>query len=70
MLNKHKSQKLEKDHLYKNSIFVPDWGMETPVRNWKVHELVNKCRSFDEAIACLCGTDGFDSIVNNHTLNK
>ena len=81
MLKKHKSlkkreqeyikkyQPLEKDHLYKKCKFTPDWGGSTPLENWKIHEIINKCRVYDDAYT-LCESasqsgelEEFDTII-------
>jgi len=41
--------KLEKNHLYKNSSYAPDWCGATKLDNWKINEVVNKSRTYDEA---------------------
>jgi hypothetical protein len=41
--------KLEENHLYKNSTYAPDWCGATKLDNWKINEIVNKSRTYDEA---------------------
>ena len=77
MLNKHKLQKLEydkkyqpleKDHLYKKCKFTPDWGGATSLDNWKIHEIINKCRVYDDAYI-LCESadlEEFDTIIRDN----
>jgi len=49
--------KYKKDHLYKQCKFTPDWGGATPLDNWKIHEIVNKCRNAEEALSLCDGAD-------------
>ena len=62
--------KYKKDHLYKQCKFAPSWGGHTDLQNWKIHEIVNKSHSYEEAYsACDASTFEVDSIINDNLLS-
>jgi len=62
--------KYKKDHLYKQCDFTPNWGGYSDVHNWKIHEIVNKSHSYEEAYSSCNGSTGeVDSIINDKLLS-
>ena len=61
--------KYKKDHLYKQCKFTPDWGGATPLDNWKIHEIVNKSNSYEEASdLCEDQLEEFDTIITDNLI--
>jgi hypothetical protein len=65
MKNLNKTFKYEKDHLYKQCQFTPDWSASNPIDNWKIHEIVNKSHTYEEALAACegAGLEEVDTII-------
>ena len=67
--------KLEENHLYKNSSFAPDWCGATKLDNWKINEVVNKSKSYEEAhnecegLFMLGELEDFDTIIREKLLD-
>ena len=55
-----------KDHLYKQCKFTPEWGGATELDNWKIHEIVNKSHTYEEAYwLCDAELEEFDTIIKD-----
>ena len=66
----NKEFKYEKDHLYKQCQFTPDWNASNPIDNWKIHEIVNKSHNYEEALM-LCegaGLEEVDTIIRERLI--